>query len=442
MSAAAIAGGLALAGRLDRAGWGRTVAAAASLGVLGVLLYLPFYIGFQSQAGGILPNLLFPTRLTHYLIVFGPLLVPLLLFLLLLARDLPRRELLERVSSGALWAFVLPVLLVLAVLIAVTLLPSTRDAIQALLASPAFRGAAGAGTPGDLLGIALGVRTATPWTILFVALALGLVYALLRGAAANPRRSPADLIVVVMAALALLLTYAVEFFYLRDNFGTRMNTVFKFYYQAWILMALAAAYGLSRLTSRAAPRSYRIAALIVTEVLVVAALSYPVAAIPSKTDNFVARLESPGVPAQPTLDGLAYLRASNPDDAAAIAWIRGNVPGKATVLEAIGASYTGDSRISMATGNATLMGWDGHEAQWRGKAFGELAGGRPEAIDRIYRAPQPETVLGFMQQWKLDYLLIGDTERRKYGVTDTQLERLDGALELVFEAGGTRIYAR
>jgi YYY domain-containing protein len=45
---------------------------AGSVFGLGFLLYLPFYIGFRSQAGGVLPNLLFPTRLHQYLIMFGP----------------------------------------------------------------------------------------------------------------------------------------------------------------------------------------------------------------------------------------------------------------------------------------------------------------------------------------------------------------------------------
>jgi hypothetical protein len=41
----------------------------------------------------------------------------------------------------------------------------------------------------------------------------------------------------------LLLTLSVEFVYLVDNFGVRMNTIFKFYFQAWVLMAIASAFG-------------------------------------------------------------------------------------------------------------------------------------------------------------------------------------------------------
>ncbi|MBU0704647.1 MAG: DUF2298 domain-containing protein, partial [Chloroflexi bacterium] len=42
--------------------------------VTGILLYLPFWIGFQSQAGGVLVNLFNGTRLPQFLVMFGPLL--------------------------------------------------------------------------------------------------------------------------------------------------------------------------------------------------------------------------------------------------------------------------------------------------------------------------------------------------------------------------------
>jgi hypothetical protein len=50
------------------------------------LLYLPFYVGFQSQAGGILPNFINPTRLPHFFVMFGPLLAAGVLLLIALSR--------------------------------------------------------------------------------------------------------------------------------------------------------------------------------------------------------------------------------------------------------------------------------------------------------------------------------------------------------------------
>src|SRR6185503_5629758 len=48
--------------------------------------------------------------------------------------------------------------------------------------------------------------------------------------------------VFLMIALGALLILGPEFLYLRDNFGYRINTIFKFYYQAWIVLSIAAAY--------------------------------------------------------------------------------------------------------------------------------------------------------------------------------------------------------
>src|SRR5512138_1152962 len=52
------------------------------LGGLAILLYLPFYFGFSSQAGGILPNLTNPTRGAQLWVMFAPLFVPLFAYLL------------------------------------------------------------------------------------------------------------------------------------------------------------------------------------------------------------------------------------------------------------------------------------------------------------------------------------------------------------------------
>ena len=49
------------------------------------LLYLPFYAGFQSQAGGILPNFIFGTRLSQLLVMFGPLLIAVIFLLIALS---------------------------------------------------------------------------------------------------------------------------------------------------------------------------------------------------------------------------------------------------------------------------------------------------------------------------------------------------------------------
>ena len=52
------------------------------LGFLAILLYFPFYLGFSSQAGGILPNMMYVTRGAHLWVMWGTLLIPILVYLL------------------------------------------------------------------------------------------------------------------------------------------------------------------------------------------------------------------------------------------------------------------------------------------------------------------------------------------------------------------------
>ena len=55
---------------------------------------------------------------------------------------------------------------------------------------------------------------------------------------------PAAGFVLLLIGMGLCLLLFSEFFYLRDNFFVRINTVFKLYYQAWILWSIAAAYAI------------------------------------------------------------------------------------------------------------------------------------------------------------------------------------------------------
>ncbi len=442
---------------------GRAVAAGVVFALLGWLCYLPFYIGFQSQLGGLLPNLLFPSRLSQFFVMFGPFLVVTVAFLLLAGRSVRPGRVLRGVLVALPWPLLVPVLLLGLIVLGLAVLPQGQAYVQEVLANPAVQANIGSSTLRDLVGLIVRLRLATPWTYLalsvLIAWAAGVLWVRLRSTNTRPgghdyadvpdgpviaspdHPIPVDLFAVIMIGIALLLTLVPEFIYLRDLFGNRMNTVFKFYYQAWVLLALASAYGLSRLAERGTPVVLKAPVLLLAGLLVLGGLWYPAAAIPSKADNF--RVDRASGDPRPTLDGLAYLRRSSPADMAAIEWLRANVAPDAVVIEATGGAYTEYARVSMATGNPTLLGWDWHERQWRGNAgYEKLAAGRPEALERIYRTARTEELPALLDQWGVDYVYVGGLERSKYKISEATLARLDSVLTRAYERDGVLIYAR
>ena len=175
-----------------------------------------------------------------------------------------------------------------------------------------------------------------------------------------------------MAGLGLLLVYAPEFVYLRDNFGTRMNTIFKFYYQSWLLFGLSGSYAIvqalrPRQTSNRGSRITARISAIVALVLVAAGLIYPVAGVYSKTVGF--RSESP------TFDATAYLQGEDPAELAAARWVRTQTAPDALVLEGKGASYRANyqshqhhdwtAQPCWAGTAMSLSGAAAHTARWR-----------------------------------------------------------------------------
>ena len=55
------------AGKLTAGDWIGLVRFGASLAAIAFLAYLPYFVGFRSQAGGLLPNLLHPTQFRRFL---------------------------------------------------------------------------------------------------------------------------------------------------------------------------------------------------------------------------------------------------------------------------------------------------------------------------------------------------------------------------------------
>ncbi len=422
----------------------------AILGIAGFALYLPFYVSFQSQARGILPNLFNATRFPQFLVMFGQFAVPGALFLLVLAA-LRSQVSAWRFWLGTLgWAVVLLLAAALVELLMGLISPDGRTALNAWRTGNPIPGL-DSNTSMDVRG-ALFKRLFDPWTALLLALALVVMVKLTiqqfgktahqydgesaaseeieeEAKEAEPLDQPALPFVLLLFFLGAVLAFSVEFVYLADSFGTRMNTVFKFYYQTWALWGVAAAYAVGwMLADSSLWAPFRVVTGTITALLVAAGLAYPIVAISTLGDR-----------AHPTLDGTAWVAQQSPDDYAAIQWLNQNIAEAPVVLEAPGQSYHSElSRVSAFTGLPTVLGWPGHELQWRGD-FVE-AGRREPDIKLIYTTREAQEALTLMDKYAISYVYVGPAERAMFPAYG--LNKFDAMMDVVFQHGNVTIYRR
>jgi uncharacterized membrane protein len=243
--------------------------------------------------------------------------------------------------------------------------------------------------------------------------------------------------VLLLIATGALLTVGPEFLFLRDNFGARLNTIFKFYYQAWVMFGVASLYALGYLwlAWRGSSRIVPVAATTGYAAALLVALLFPILAVSSRAAEY--RGPATAEDRQPaTLDGLSQMARYSPGDYAAIQWLRGNESGTPVILEAVGGQYTGYGRISAATGLPTLLGWAGHEYQWRGETPEPAI--REPAVRDIYSTSDLQSITNLLDSYGVQYIVVGGLEREAYGIEG--LDKFAESLDPAFEGNDVTIY--
>jgi len=418
----------------------------AAILALGIVLYLPWYISFSSQAGGILPNALFPTRLHQFGVMFGPFLVIIVWFLL----DEARRHYQSMnwaagASIGGMVLLTLVAMMTALSFLALRIDPSLKSFVLSVTgtATETLTDAAIAEQFPQAINTVIRYRLLHPLTSLFLTGALMLALArllprrrpeaaddLITEGNASPRHiDPATGFVLLLVITGLLLTLGPEYLYLRDVFGQRINTIFKFYYAAWVLFGISAAFMAIRLARR--PLFNVVAAL-----LVLAGLVYPVFAIPTKTGPMI---RTAGEPA-PTLDGLDFVRRLQPDDYDAIRWLAEHASPEDVVLEAVGGQYSYYGRVSAFTGLQTVMGWPGHERQWRGDRYPDYAGTREEDVQEIYNTTSIIRALELLEKYGVTYVYVGQLERDPNYASPAGIIKFSRYLVPAYQNGTVTIY--
>lgn len=255
-----------------------------------------------------------------------------------------------------------------------------------------------------------------------------------------------------LAGLVVLL--GVEVFYLKDFLGggdwRRMNTLFKFYIQVWLLLGVACAVLLPRLLNlvdgwRSAGAKWIWSLGLVG--LLAASLVYPVLGTGVRVED-----RFPGArPPIGTLDGMAFMTVGSytwPDennridlqyDYEAIRWLMDNVRGTPVIAEAaIGYYREGGLRVSSMTGFPTLLGM--HQSEQR---YDWQVGQRDGLARELYGTTNPERALEIIRELHVQYVYVGKLERSIYGALGIEkFEQLaaDRQLRVVFRNAEVTLY--
>ncbi len=273
---------------------------------------------------------------------------------------------------------------------------------------------------------------------------------------------PAERLVALMSGVGLAWTLLVEVIVQKGDIS-RMNTVFKFYLQVWVLFGISAAVCLvwivrntqgARRKAQGTAQAWRIWATVLALLIALAAL-YPILATRAKINDRWARQVGPG------LDSLEWMTAvsdfqsgpGTPDgrsflllwDYQALMWLRENVDGSPVVAEGAQAKPYRSlrARVATYTGLPIIVGYPWHQHQQRSFLKVDLVGQRERDVDQLYSTPDPWSAKAVLDRYDVSYVYVGDLERITYdpgGIEKFEKMVEIGLLRPVYTNEGVTIY--
>ncbi len=236
---------------------------------------------------------------------------------------------------------------------------------------------------------------------------------------------------LAITTFAFAITAGCDIVYVWD----RMNTIFKFYLEAWFMLALAAAVAAQGLWRAAVPLPW-LRRLWQAAMVVAVGVGLFTAATGAYGILRTNRVATP----KPTLNGMAYLPLKVPDEAAAYEWLNRNVHGIPVILEAHGDSYQEFTRVSMNTGLPTVLGWSYHVFQ-RAHPWSYI-NQRKADIQLAYTTDSRDVAASILQKYSVSFVFVGSLERRTYA--GGNLERFGQWTDLltpVYQNPGVTVFA-
>ena len=260
---------------------------------------------------------------------------------------------------------------------------------------------------------------------------------------------PYESVVLAMLAMAIFIAIGVDFVTVEGDIG-RMNTLFKYYLEVWVFLAIGAAYMLWRLGSQWVPKLEPAPAatwIFLLTLLIGFSLIYVVLGTSARLADRFADLP-------PTLDGTAYMTVAEhwerdeifllEWDGQAIRWLQENAEGSPVVMEAHMEQYRWGGRIANYTGLPTILGWPWHQIQQRFD-YRDQIGERAADVKTAYETTDIELAAELMKRYDVSYVVMGELERLNYpekGLAKFEAMIESGMLTKVYENEKTTIFRR
>ncbi|HEX8681375.1 MAG TPA: DUF2298 domain-containing protein [Ardenticatenaceae bacterium] len=190
------------------------------------------------------------------------------------------------------------------------------------------------------------------------------------------------------------------------------ETLFKFGFVAWLLTSIGVFMEVGTLWARGAfpQRMVRYGLLGTLGLMLFLGTWMPLLATATLTNQFR------GPEMGRTLDGATvYFQRRDPDELAAIDWLKENAGDNPIVLEATDAVYTHGGRVSALTGLPTLIEWYSHEYLWHEgqPAVHEEIGRRIGDVSLIYATTDTHMAQCLLKAYNIEYVFVGLVEREQ-----------------------------
>ncbi len=234
---------------------------------------------------------------------------------------------------------------------------------------------------------------------------------------------PTDLFAAGLFICGALFVLMPEFLYVVDIYSgdyKRANTMFKFTYQAFVMLSLVIGYCVARIALTKGNSSKVDLRWSYVSILMILMLTIPAYYPTVATGQWIGELKRERYQGLNGVEGL-----SDADRLAAIDWINENIQGQPVLLEAYGDSYTDSCQLTAYTGLRTIMGWQTHEWLWRTSrtvtdGFSQVVRPRQKDVQTIYEYKDAQQAGALIRKYEVDYIAVGQLEREKFGAINEE----------------------